>query len=397
MKKWTFLLFMVITAFSVVFAAENIDEEYNYTIDENYDYNMGYQNSSDEETTYENVLMKGVVVEAGEVYNFKDVYSDMAVPTQDLKVKILDDRMKETVLNIQYSLAYYADDVIVADPLKVGNRVYVYANFENGEMVGEGNIAYIDKQNPIIIMGIIFALAIVLIGGLKGLKALISLIITVCSLFFFMIPQIFNGANALIIAIITAVGITIVSLLIISGFNRKTLCAILGTSAGIILAGILAIVFGNVMKLSGVDEDSYMLTTAGVNTVFNFKNIMFAGIIIGALGACMDVGMSLASAMYELKKESPDISGTKLFKSGMNIGKDMMGTMTNTLILAYIGSSMCVILLFMGFKFQLFEIINQEKIAEEVLRSLAGSIGLVCTIPLTALICSFIYKGKIKE
>ena len=151
------------------------------------------------------------------------------------------------------------------------------------------------------------------------------------------------------------------------------------------------------MKISGVDEDSYMLTTAGLNTVFNFKHIMFAGIIIGALGACMDVGMSLASSMYELKKESPDISGTKLFKAGMNIGKDMMGTMTNTLILAYMGSSMCTILLFMGFNFQMFEIINQEKIAEEFLRSLAGSIGLVCTIPLTALICSILYNGKIKD
>lgn len=397
MKKLTFFLLIIIAICGAAFATDIIDEndEYNYIIDENYDYSLGYQNNENDDITYENVMMKGVVVEAGEVYNYKDIYSSMAVPTQDLKVKILDDRMKDKVLEIQYSLAYYADDVIVADPLQVGNKVYVYANFENGEMVGQGNIAYIDKQDTIVFLGIIFAGAIVLIGGMKGVKALISLIITVCALFLFMIPQIFNGANALLISIVTAVGIIIITLLIISGINKKTLCAIIGTSAGIILAGILAVVFGNVMKLSGVDEDSYMLTTADVNTVFNFKDIMFAGIIIGALGACMDVGMSLASAMYELKKESPDMNGKKLFKAGMNIGKDMMGTMTNTLILAYIGSSMCIVLLFMGFKFQMFEIINQEKIAEEVLRSLAGSIGLVCTIPLTALICSFIYKKKV--
>ncbi len=404
MRKWTFFCLLVLMIFSVVHATENIDnnttnneENYEYIIDENYDYSQGYKTNEKEETNYENVMMKGVVVEAGEKYNYKDPYSDMAVPVQDLKVKILDDRMKDTVLSIQYSLAYYADDVIVADPLKEGNKVYVYANFENGKMVGEGNIAYVDKQSPIIWLAIIFAVAIIVIGGINGIKALVSLVITILALFLFLIPRIFAGANAMITAIITAVGITIVTLLIISGFNKKTLSAILGTSAGIILAGIIAVIFGNIMKLSGVDEDSYMLTTAGLNTVFNFKNIMFAGIIIGELGACMDVGMSLASAMYELKKESPDITGKNLFKAGMNIGKDMMGTMTNTLILAYIGSSICVVLLFMGFKFQMFEIINQEKIAEEVLRSLAGSIGLVCTIPLTAFICSVLYKGKIEK
>ena len=396
MKKLAFLFITIITLFNVSFATEVEDEDYNYIIDESYDYNQGY-NGAEDDTTYENVMMKGVVVEAGKAYNFKDIYSDMAVPTQDLKVRILDDRMKDKVLEIQYSLAYYADDVVVADPLNVGTKVYVYANFEDGKMVGEGNIAYIDKEGPIIWLAIIFAVAIIAIGGIKGLKALASLVITVLALFLFMIPQIFKGADALPIAIITSVGVTIVSLIIISGFNRKTLCAIIGTSAGVILAGILAVIFGNIMKISGVDEDSYMLTTAGLNTVFNFKHIMFAGIIIGALGACMDVGMSLSSAMYELKKENENISGARLFKAGMNIGKDMMGTMTNTLILAYIGSSMCTILLFMGFKFQMFEIINQEKIAEEFLRSLAGSIGLVCTIPLTALACSFLYKGKINK
>ena len=397
MKKWTFLFLSVIMSFSIAFASEDMEDDYSYVIDENYDYSLGYGDSSDD-TLYENVMMKGVVVEAGEVYNFKDIYSDIAVPTQDLKVRILDDRLKDKILDIQYSLSYYADDVIVADPLKVGNRVYVYANFENGEMVGVGNIGYVDKERPIVILGVLFAAAIVLIGGVKGIKALVSLAITICALFFFMIPKIFSGANALLISIVTSVGIIIISLVIISGFNRKTLCAVLGTSAGIILAGVLAVIFGNIMKLSGVDEESYMLTTAGLDTVFNFKNIMFAGIIIGALGACMDIGLSLSSAMYELKKESVDISGARLFKAGMNIGKDMMGTMTNTLILAYIGSSMCIILLFMGFNFQMFEIINQEKIAEEFLRSLAGSLGLVCTIPLTALFCSIIYSGmKSKE
>ncbi|MBQ9266995.1 MAG: YibE/F family protein [Clostridia bacterium] len=399
MKKWTFFGLMVILIFSVVFATENIEEDYEYYIDENYDYSLGY-NEGDiigDDTVYENALMKGVVVEAGEVYNYKSPFSDLITPVQDVKVKIRDEKMKDKVLDIQYSLAVYEDDVIVTKPLKTGNKVYVYANFENGEMVGEASIAYVDKQGAIIWLSLIYAALILLIGRMKGLKALVSLIITVVAFFAFTIPQIFAGANALGVTILTAIVVTILTLIIISGFNKKTLAAIIGTTAGIVLAGILAIVFGNTMRLTGVDEDSYMLTTAEIDTVFNFENIMFAGIIIGALGACMDVGMSLASAMYELKQENPEITKGRLFKAGMNIGKDMMGTMTNTLILAYIGSSTCSILLFMGFKFQLFEILNQERIGEQILRSLAGSIGLVCTIPLTALVCSVLYNGKMKK
>lgn len=392
LKKYIWICLVVFLSFSIAFASNDTTEDYEYIIDENYDYNSGYEENIFSEAEYENVMMKAKVIEASEAYSYDDGYT--VSPVQDVKVKILDTRMKNEILDIKYSLAYYSDDVMIADTLDVGDRVYVYAVFEDGRMSGDAYIGYVDKQNTIWWLVCIYAAAIILIGGIKGLKALISLVITVLAIFFFAIPQIFNGANALLITILTAVMVIIITLILISGFNKKTIAAIIGTTAGIIVAGVFAISFGNEMKLSGIDEESYMLTTADINTVFDFKGIMFSGIIIGALGACMDVGMSLSSAMYELKKESPGITRKRLFKAGMNVGKDMMGTMTNTLILAYVGGSICTILLFMGFDFKMFEILNQEKIAEEILRSLAGSMGLVCTLPLTALICSLLFGGE---
>lgn len=396
--NFCFLICFILILCGKSFATSNIDDDYEYIIDENYDYSSGYATDDDvyvskSDTVYENIMMKAKVIEAGEKYEYNDGFS--ITPTQNVKVKILDDRMKDEILEIKYSLSYYnTDDGMTADLLNVGNKVYVYANFENGVMVGEAYIGYVDKQDTIWFLVILYSALIIIIGGVKGVKALVSLIITILAFFLFTIPKIFAGANALLVTILTAVVVTIITLVLISGINKKTLAAIIGTTAGIIVAGILAIIFGNQMKLSGIDEESYMLTTADVNTVFDFKGIMFSGIIIGALGACMDVGMSLSSAMYELKKESPEISKKRLFKAGMNIGKDMMGTMTNTLILAYVGSSTCCILLFMGFNFQMFEILNQEKIAEEILRSLAGSMGLVCTLPLTAFVSAMLFGNK---
>lgn len=394
--SFSFLICFIFLFCGVAFATDDISDDYEYVIDDNYDYSLGYSDddvASSLNTTYENVMMKAKVIEAGEKYDYDDGYSVM--PTQDIKVKILDKRMKDEILDIKYSLSYYnTDDGMTADLLNVGDKVYVYANFEDGVMVGDAYIGYVDKQDTIWLLVILYSALIIIIGGVKGVKALVSLIITILAFFIFTIPQIFAGANAMLVTILTSIVVTIITLILISGFNKKTVAAIIGTTAGIIVAGVLAVIFGTQMKLSGIDEESYMLTTADVNTVFDFKGIMFSGIIIGALGACMDVGMSLSSAMYELKKESPDISRARLFKAGMNIGKDMMGTMTNTLILAYVGSSTCCILLFMGFNFKMFEILNQEKIAEEILRSIAGSMGLVCTLPLTALVSSILFGGR---
>lgn len=409
MKKICLFLMFLLVCFSTTLATDTGDET-NFDIDdvgeiifdENYDYSLGYDEGDDFNTSLNNqanteISLKGVVVEAGEPYEYSDVFSIVPVMIQELKVKINDkenDKYNGSIFPVKYQLTDdYNQNIDVANKLSKGDKVYVYANFEDGKLVGDMAIQYFDKTNLIIFIIVIYALAIILIGGLNGVKALVGLAVTVVAIFTIMIPAIYNGVNAMLVTILVSILVTVVTFLIVSGFKKKTIAAIIGTISGILVASLFSYIFGNLMKLTGICDETMMLTTLENASNFNFKNIMFAGIVIGALGACMDVGMSIASALSEMKEEIPDISVKRLIKAGMNIGKDVMGTMTNTLILAYVGSAMTIILLFMGFDFKMYDIINQEMIAEEVLRAIAGSFGLVCTIPLTAIV-SGVLMGK---
>ncbi len=152
------------------------------------------------------------------------------------------------------------------------------------------------------------------------------------------------------------------------------------------------------MHLTGVaSESEQMLNYLPLDIAFDFKGLLFAGILIGSLGACMDVAIELTSSLIEIKTHQPKITDKNLIQSGFNIGKDIMGTMVNTLILAYTGSSLSLLLLFVGFEKSVSEIINLESISTEILRAISGSIGLLFTIPITIFIFLLINKKKEKK
>jgi uncharacterized membrane protein len=153
-----------------------------------------------------------------------------------------------------------------------------------------------------------------------------------------------------------------------------------------------------ILALTGiVDEESIYLTFIETETPIDLKAIIFAAIIIGALGAIMDVAMSTASSLWEVRDKADSVSFEALFKSGMNIGRDVMGTMTNTLILAYIGSSLSVVLLLSVYSTSLLYLLNREMIVIEILQALIGSFGLLLTLPLTSFICAVIYVKDNKQ
>lgn len=409
MKKACLFLMFLLVCCSVVLATDTSDETNFYIdevdeliFDENYDYSNSYDENEKEENNSETrrISMKGIVVEAGEPYEYTDEFTIVPVIVQDLKVKIIDKesgKYYQSILPIRQQLTDdYDMNIKQAYALSEGDRVYVTASHYDDVDIDVSSLAieYFDKTNIIIKIIVIYAIAIILIGGLNGIKALVGLIVTVVAIFTIMIPAIFNGANAMLVTILVSLLVTCITFFIVSGFKKKTWAAIIGTICGILTASLFTCMFGNIMNLTGINEDSRKIMTLENKNMFDFRNLMFAGIVIGALGACMDVGMSIASALSEMKEEIPDISVKRLIKAGMNIGKDVMGTMTNTLILAYVGSSMTSILLFMGFDFEMYDILNQEMIAEEILRAIAGSMGLVCTIPLTAIVSAFIMGKK---
>ena len=222
-----------------------------------------------------------------------------------------------------------------------------------------------------------------------------QLAITMFAILKVLLPMILKGANPIPITILISIVVTILTMFIVGGINKKSIAAVVGTSGGVLVAGIIAYYIGSQVKLTGLSsEEATMLMYIPQEVNFDFRGLLFSGIILGSLGAVMDVGMSIASSMDEIHKANPNLTRKELFKSGMNVGKDVMGTMTNTLILAYTGSSIPVLLLFMAYETSIAKILNLDVIATEAIRSLAGSIGLVLTIPLTALVSSTLIKNS---
>lgn len=331
-----------------------------------------------------------VIVKNNGVENVEDELDEMSSGrVQNLVVEVLSGDKKGKQYNATYTVMAREGSNFEFDILKEGDKVYLTIDERMEEPLVY--VSGIQRHNSLLILAIIFLLAILVIGKKQGIKTIISLIITIIIVFFWALPSIINGASPLWVAIGVSSVITILTYIIISGFHKKTIAAILGTVGGLLLSALIVLIFGKAARLSGLNEESMYLAFLPQGTQFDLVEIIFAGIIIGALGACMDMAMSIASALEEIKKENPSANRRTLFKAGMNIGKDVMGTNTNTLILAYVGSSLTILILYMAYGMSFSEIADIEIISEAIIRSLAGSIGLIGVIPLTAFVSSLLY------
>ena len=280
--------------------------------------------------------------------------------------------------------------------IQKGDKLFLY---ENEEV--DGSIAwYADeliRLDGIIVLGIIFIILILIFGRVQGINTIISLIFTCLAIFIVFIPSILSGQNIYISSIITCIYITSMTLLIVYGTNLKSLSAALGCLSGILIAGLLTAIMSNILNITGIlNEESVYITYINDSTI-DLRAIVFGSIIVGAIGAIMDVAMSLSSSLYELSINIENPKFSQILKSGFEIGRDIMGTMANTLILAYIGSSLSSVLLLCVYNNSLEYLLNKELIIVEVLQMLAGSIGIMMAIPFATLISSLLYTRKNKE
>ncbi len=330
-----------------------------------------------------------------EVKGTKEVKTGTVVDrVQEVKVEIIDGEYIGEEFDTTYTLSYDIAGKIMAYELDVGDKVLVQLS-EDSEGNVTATVQDVVRSGYIIGMFIVFLLSIVLVGGKKGIKAILGLIYTIVLIYLIMIKGIFKGDNAIISSIGTSMLVILGTFIIIGGFNKKITTAAIGTLGGVVSAGLMALIFNHLAKMSGACEDAIQLSVSMSTINFDFRDLLFAGIIVSALGACMDVGMSIASSLDEIKMKKSDITWTELFKSGMNIGRDVIGTMTNTLILAYVGSSLTLILLFMACNMNIVEILNKETIAEQVISAIAGSMGVIYTVPITSFIYSILNKDRV--
>ena len=329
-----------------------------------------------------------------EVIETKDVTTgDLTDKVQVVKIRFTEGVYKNEEREATYTLSYDIDNKLLAYELEKGNSVMVQiTEKEDGSITCV--VEDVVRQNYIILMITVFFISVIAIGGRRGGKAILGLIATILAVYFILIKSIFAGYSPILMSVVTSAVVIILTFLIIGGINKKVITAALGTLGGVVSSGLVALIFNNLAKLSGICEDAIQLTINMQEVVFNFREILFAGIVVSALGACMDVGMSIASSLDEIKIKNPEITWKELLKSGMNIGRDVIGTMTNTLILAYVGGSIVLILLMMATKMDLGYILNKELIATEIISAVAGSMGVVYTVPITSAVYAFLNKDK---
>ena len=254
-----------------------------------------------------------------------------------------------------------------------------------------------DRITYLVFIVILFFALLAIIGGRKGIKAMAGLLFTLFCVLFLLLPLLAKGYAAIPTAIFIIIITTIVCMVLLDGINSKTISASIGTILGVMIAGLLAYISGCAVNVTGYNmNEAESLMLIGSNTNLKIKGLLVAGIFISSLGAVMDVAMSIASSIYELNSVNKNMSSKQLFRSGMNIGKDAMGTMANTLILAFTGSSLNLLLLIFSYGIPMMQLFNTDSIAIEIIQSVARSIGIILTVPLVAFISSIFVK-KLKK
>ena len=332
-----------------------------------------------------------------------EVISDNAAPDtwtegrrlgeQYLEVELLSGPYKGTVLETyNYMSAYLNVDA------GEGTRIIVRLDLDdNGEPY---IIAVPNYDRATVLMGLlaIFALLLIVIGGKKGVLALLGLAYTLACLWFILVPMILRGASPIPVTILIVALTTVASLILLTGLSKKTLCATLGCVGGVAAAGLFAAVSGVLSPLNGFNmSEAEELVLRAADSELHISGLFVAGILVASLGAVMDVAMSISSSCWELRELNPGLPKAALFRSGMNIGRDAMGTMANTLILAFSGASLNMLLLFQVYDYPLIQIFNTDAMAMEVIRGVAGSIGIILTVPLVALLSAQIMGPAAKR
>ncbi|MGD8399621.1 MAG: YibE/F family protein [Bacillota bacterium] len=317
-----------------------------------------------------------------------DPMSRQPVLSQKLKVRITSGHYKGKELTIVHN---ETDNAAFNIKVGRGDRV-ILALTAGPNGIQDAHVSDLLRVNYLYSMGVLFVILLLAIGWKKGAKALCSLFLTLTLICGVLLPGLLKGYSPVLLTCGIALVATVVTMLVVGGFTIKSLAAILGTLGGVAIAGTLALIVGKAAHLTGFgNEEAAMLLYLPEKVKLDVQGILFSGIIIGALGACMDVGMSIAAAVDEVKRINPGLTGGELIRSGMNVGRDIMGTQANTLILAYTGSSVQLILVFMAFKESLLKILNLDMVASEIVRAFTGSIGMITVIPLTAVFAGLLF------
>lgn len=276
--------------------------------------------------------------------------------------------------------------------LEAGDRFYFNHNIyiDGRESYG---ITGIDRTRSLMTLGIIFIAAVVLFGGWQGLRSLIALIGSFVAIFYILLPGLLNGWNPLVASFLVAAGILFAAIFFTHGFNRESAVAYGGTMIAVLITSILAIVAVSGSNLSGFSTDESIYLNFNTGGALDFTALLIGAIIIGVLGVLDDIAVTQAAVVTELFNSNPDLSRKDVYKRALRVGREHVGALVNTLVLAYAGASLPLLMYLYMAPSDIGALINSEIIAVEIVRAIVGSIGLILTVPIVTLLAVIYLKG----
>ena len=309
----------------------------------------------------------------------------LRVGSQEVEIQILSGTHKDEIMTLTNNMSALfnvdldeGDEIIVRILTDDDGAYYASLfNYNRGTILG-GFV-------------LVFFVLLAVLGGRKGIGALCGLVFTLASIWFILIPALIKGYSAIPVTVgIIAVSAT-GALSLLNGFSKKTLCAVLGCVIGVVTAGAIAGGVTWLTPMSGFNmSEAENLLLYGADKGLKISGLLVCGVLISALGAVMDTALGIASAVYELHEQNPSLDTKQLFRSGMHIGQDAMGTMANTLILAFAGSSLNMLILVQTYDIPFIQLINTDYICIEVIQSIAGAMGILFTVPIVAFISALV-------
>lgn len=366
-----------------------------------------YQEALKTPSTPRSSVQSGVIYEKAKVvaitggaYQGDQDMEDVPVGKQELTAELISGDYKGQRFSLTNNLSYLYGTV-----LKEGDTITVAFSLTDGKVENVVLQDY-DRTVPLAVIVLLFLLVTILVGGKVGAKSLLGLGLTILCVFVILIPLLLNGWPTLPTVLALCAFVTVITFVVLGGVNRKTVCAILGTIMGV----ALAMVFGKfacwLLRIDGykmyvavptVEPLLQLRQTQDPAHALRLADLLVGGILLAALGAVNDVAMSISSAMNELIAVNPSLTRRQLFKSGMNIGRDMVGTMTNTLILALVGGSFAMIIYYTSMEPSWVQLMSTTFLSVEMVQALASSIGVILAVPFSVVIGMLLFGMRPKK
>ena len=313
------------------------------------------------------------------------------VGEQVVEVKLLSGEKKGETLQVTSSSGF-----LFGAPCTPGMKVVVMQSVAGDTVIA--SVYTQDREWVIYAFGLLYLAVLVLVGGKQGIKGGIRLVFTFFSILLWYLPMVYRGFSPFWSAVFICLITTLATMLLIGGFTKKTVVATAGTVGGVLTAGVAATLFSLASGITGYNvSDIETLMTLWNTLDVQVGGLLFSGLLISSLGAVMDVAMSIGSSMSEILAQNPGLTRKELLKAGIRVGRDMMGTDSNTLILAFAGSSVSMLLLNYAYDLPYRQIINSNNIGIAVMQGLAGSFGVVLSVPITVAAGAILYTWEKRQ